>query len=126
MKQVAGSMKLELAHFRESEAFAQFGSDLDEATQHLLNRGRHLTELLKQPQFSPLTVNREIISIFSGVNGYLDRLPVPSVLGVEKNLFSRAESSSLFLPFFSGVDLEFDSSVFHSFMEDFFHSLRNV
>jgi F-type H+-transporting ATPase subunit alpha len=124
MKQVAGSMKLELAQFRESEAFAQFGSDLDEATQHLLNRGRHLTELLKQPQYSPLSVNREIISIFSGVNGYLDKLPISAVLGTEKQLFARSDVSALFSPFFNGVDLDFDAGVYHAFMEDFFASIK--
>src|SRR5215467_6003563 len=79
MKQVAGSMKLELAQYREMAAFAQFGSDLDPATQRLLNRGARLTELLKQPQFSPYPVEEQVVAIYTGVKGYLDRLPVNAV-----------------------------------------------
>jgi len=74
MKQVAGSIKLELAQYREMAAFAQFGSDLDAATQRLLARGERLTELLKQDQFSPLPVEEQVVSIFAGVNGFLDKL----------------------------------------------------
>src|ERR1043165_5964012 len=76
MKQVAGSIKLELAQYREMAAFAQFGSDLDAATQRLLNPGARLTELLKQPQFSPMPVEEQVIAIFAGVRGYLDKLAV--------------------------------------------------
>jgi F-type H+-transporting ATPase subunit alpha len=75
MKQVAGSIKGELAQYREMAAFAQFGSDLDAATQRLLNRGARLTELLKQPQFSPLKTEEQVAVIYAGVNGYLDKLP---------------------------------------------------
>jgi F-type H+-transporting ATPase subunit alpha len=74
MKQVAGSIKGELAQYREMAAFAQFGSDLDAATQRLLNRGARLTELLKQPQFSPLKTEEQVAVIFAGTNGYLDKL----------------------------------------------------
>ena len=76
MKQVAGSIKGELAQYREMAAFAQFGSDLDAATQRLLNRGARLTELLKQPQFSPLKTEEQVAVIFAGVNGYLDKLTI--------------------------------------------------
>ncbi|MBP7064727.1 F0F1 ATP synthase subunit alpha [Ferrovibrio sp.] len=79
MKQVAGSIKLELAQYREMAAFAQFGSDLDPATQRLLNRGARLTELLKQPQYQPLPVEEQVVSIYAGVKGYLDRVPVNAV-----------------------------------------------
>lgn len=79
MKQVAGSIKLELAQYREMAAFAQFASDLDVATQKLLNRGGRLTELLKQPQFTPMPVEEQVISIFSGVKGYLDALAINDV-----------------------------------------------
>ena len=86
MKSVAGSLKLELAQYREMAAFAQFGSDLDAATQKLLNRGARLTELLKQPQYSPLT-NAEIVAvIFAGTNGYLDDLKVDDVSRFEEGL----------------------------------------
>jgi len=88
MKSVAGSMKLELAQYREMAAFAQFGSDLDAATQKLLNRGARLTELLKQPQYSPLT-NAEIVCIiFAGTNGYLDELAVGDVGRYEQGLIT--------------------------------------
>ncbi|MBI1260444.1 MAG: F0F1 ATP synthase subunit alpha [Rhizobiales bacterium] len=86
MKQVAGKIKGELAQYREMAAFAQFGSDLDAATQRLLNRGARLTELLKQPQFSPLKVEEQVIVIYAGVNGYLDKLPVADVGRYEQDL----------------------------------------
>jgi F-type H+-transporting ATPase subunit alpha len=79
MKQVAGSIKLELAQYREMAAFAQFGSDLDAATQRLLNRGARLTELLKQPQFSPMPVEEQVISLYAGMRGYLDKLAISDV-----------------------------------------------
>ena len=88
MKQVAGSIKGELAQYREMAAFAQFGSDLDAATQRLLNRGARLTELLKQPQFSPLKTEEQVAVIFAGVNGYLDKLTVPQVGKFEQGLLA--------------------------------------
>ncbi|MCB1435919.1 MAG: F0F1 ATP synthase subunit alpha, partial [Rhodobiaceae bacterium] len=86
MKQVAGKIKGELAQYREMAAFAQFGSDLDAATQRLLNRGARLTELLKQPQFSPLKVEEQVVVIYAGVNGYLDKLAVSDVRRFEQEL----------------------------------------
>ncbi len=86
MKQVAGSIKLELAQYREMAAFAQFASDLDASTQRLLARGARLTELLKQGQFSPMPVEEQVVSIFAGVNGYLDKLPVGAVTRFEAEL----------------------------------------
>jgi F-type H+-transporting ATPase subunit alpha len=86
MKQVAGKIKGELAQYREMAAFAQFGSDLDAATQRLLNRGARLTELLKQPQFSPLKTEEQVVVIYAGVNGYLDTLPVSKVRAFEEGL----------------------------------------
>jgi F-type H+-transporting ATPase subunit alpha len=90
---VAGKIKGELAQYREMAAFAQFGSDLDATTQRLLNRGARLTELLKQPQFSPLKVEEQVVVIYAGVNGYLDPLPVKDVSRFEAELlrFMRAE-----------------------------------
>ncbi|MGB7287672.1 MAG: F0F1 ATP synthase subunit alpha [Salaquimonas sp.] len=93
MKQVAGSIKGELAQYREMAAFAQFGSDLDAATQRLLNRGARLTELLKQPQFSPLKTEEQVVVLFAGVNGYLDKLPVNQVGAFEKGLLASMNSS---------------------------------
>jgi len=84
MKQIAGTMKLELAQFREVQAFAQFGSDLDAATQHQLNRGSRLQELLKQPQYLPLPVHEQVVTIFAGVRGFLDKIDLSRVGEFEK------------------------------------------
>jgi F-type H+-transporting ATPase subunit alpha len=86
MKKVAGRIKGELAQYREMAAFAQFGSDLDATTQRLLNRGARLTELLKQPQFSPLKMEEQVVVIFAGVNAYLDPIPVDRVRAFEEGL----------------------------------------
>ncbi len=94
MKQVAGSIKLELAQYREMAAFAQFGSDLDASTQRLLNRGARLTELLKQPQFSPMPVEEQVISIYAGVRGYLDKIPVNKVGAFEQGLMRSLKAKS--------------------------------
>src|ERR1700704_1064702 len=88
MKKVAGRIKGELAQYREMAAFAQFGSDLDAVTQRLLNRGARLTELLKQSQFSPLKMEEQVCSIYAGVNGYLDPIPVNRVRAFENGLLS--------------------------------------
>src|SRR4051794_33899966 len=94
MKQVAGRIKLELAQYREMAAFAQFSSDLDAATQRLLNRGSRLTELLKQPQFSPLKMEEQVVVIYAGVNGYLDPLPVSRVRAFEDGLLGTLRSKN--------------------------------
>jgi F-type H+/Na+-transporting ATPase subunit alpha len=88
MKKVAGKIKGELAQYREMAAFAQFGSDLDATTQRLLNRGARLTELLKQPQFSPLKMEEQVVVIYAGVNGYLDPIPVHRVRAFEQGLLA--------------------------------------
>jgi F-type H+/Na+-transporting ATPase subunit alpha len=88
MKQVAGKIKLELAQYREMAAFAQFASDLDPATQRLLARGARLTELLKQPQFSPMAVEEQVVSIFAGTRGYLDKIETSAVNRYEAALLS--------------------------------------
>ena len=93
MKSVAGSIKLELAQYREMAAFAQFGSDLDASTQALLNRGARLTELLKQPQYSPLTNAEQVVVIYAGTKGYLDKIDVKEVTKFEKELVSFLQSS---------------------------------
>jgi F-type H+-transporting ATPase subunit alpha len=92
MKKVAGRIKGELAQYREMAAFAQFGSDLDATTQRLLNRGSRLTELLKQPQFSPLRMEEQVCVIYAGVNGYLDPLPVERVRAFEEGLLGLLRS----------------------------------
>ena len=106
MKKVAGKIKGELAQYREMAAFAQFGSDLDATTQRLLNRGSRLTELLKQPQFSPLKMEEQVAVIYAGVNGYLDRSagqPGPRIRGWVAVARSRqAHRDSRFDPDFEG------------------------
>tara|TARA_B110000211_G_scaffold62303_1_gene70842 strand:- start:861 stop:2393 length:1533 start_codon:yes stop_codon:yes gene_type:complete len=92
MKKVAGSIKLELAQYREMAAFAQFGSDLDAATQKLLNRGAKLTELLKQNQYSPLTVAEQVISVFTGVRGYLDDVELNEIKRFETEILEKIKS----------------------------------
>jgi F-type H+-transporting ATPase subunit alpha len=92
MRQVAGSLRLDLAQYRELAAFAQFGSDLDKATQAQLNRGARLTEILKQPQYLPLPVEKQVLIIFAGANGFLDDFPVTEVLRYEQELYRFVES----------------------------------
>ena len=89
MKKVAGSIKLELAQYREMAAFAQFGSDLDASTQQLLNRGSKLTELLKQDQYSPMTVAEQVISVFTGVKGHLDDIELNKIKKFEEGIIDK-------------------------------------
>jgi F-type H+-transporting ATPase subunit alpha len=93
MKQVAGRIKLELAQYREMAAFSQFASDLDAATQRLLNRGARLTEILKQGQYVPMPVELQVCIIYAGVNGFLDRIAVADVTKYEEGLTSELQAS---------------------------------
>ncbi len=92
MRQVAGTLKLELAQYRELAAFAQFGSDLDKATQNQLNRGKRLVEILKQGQHQPLPFSKQILIIFAGTNGFLDDLPVEQLHDFEAELYKYVDS----------------------------------
>jgi F-type H+-transporting ATPase subunit alpha len=92
MKQVSGSIKLELAQYREMAAFSQFASDLDQSTQQLLARGARLTELLKQPQYAPVPVEEQVVSIFAGVNGYTDTIDINKVSEFETRLLEKIRS----------------------------------
>ena len=92
MKQVSGSIKLDLAQFREMEAFSQFASDLDQSTRMLLERGRRLTEILKQPQYTPLSVEEQVIVIFAGVNGFLDKIDISDITKFEEELLLQLKS----------------------------------
>ncbi|WP_420139274.1 F0F1 ATP synthase subunit alpha [Sphingomonas sp.] len=111
MKKVAGSIKLELAQYREMAAFAQFGSDLDASTQKLLNRGARLTELLKQPQFQPLPFEEQVASIFAGTNGYIDSIPVGDVVRYEAAMLAdmRANHADVLGAIRDSKDLSDDS-----------------
>jgi F-type H+-transporting ATPase subunit alpha len=91
MKQVAGKLRLELAQYRELEAFAKFGSDLDKSTQQQLNRGMRLVELLKQPQYQPMSAEKEVMSLYSGTRGFLDTIPVEKVLQYEQQMIAFVE-----------------------------------
>ncbi len=112
MKKVSGSIKLELAQYREMAAFAQFGSDLDASTQKLLNRGSRLTELLKQAQFSPLPFEEQTVSIFAGTNGYLDSVPVNRVTEYEAEMLRwiRTEHGALLTDIRDSRDLSGDAT----------------
>jgi len=91
MRQVAGTLRLALAQYRELAAFAQFGSDLDKSTQQQLTRGARLVEILKQPQYEPLSVERQVAIIFAGTNGYLDAVAVPDLRAFETGLYAFIE-----------------------------------
>jgi F-type H+-transporting ATPase subunit alpha len=91
MKQVAGTLRLELAQYREMAAFAQFGSDLDQATQRQLNRGARLVELLKQGQYQPLPVEKQILIIYAGTSGFVDDLPLGALKKYEQELYTFIE-----------------------------------
>ncbi len=112
MKNISGSLKLELAQYREVASFAQFGSDLDDATRFLLNRGERLTELLKQKQYEPLSVEFQLLSIFSGTNGSLDLLPVNKINTFENLLFFLIKNVKLFNVFFEEMLYEFNYEFF--------------
>jgi len=88
MKQVAGTLKLELAQYREMAAFAQFGSDLDKATQAQLERGVRLVEILKQPQYKPMSLGEEVVILFAGTRGFLDKYPVDKLKTYEPELLN--------------------------------------
>ncbi len=122
MKKVSGSLKLELAQYREVASFAQFGSDLDEATRHLLNRGQHLTELLKQPQYSPMPMEKQIVSVFTGTNGYLDQIEINKVLAFEKGLLEFVTTNKIFYPHLKSlIELpkEYNAEVLSSIVEHY-------
>jgi F-type H+/Na+-transporting ATPase subunit alpha len=121
-KKVAGKIKGELAQYREMAAFAQFGSDLDAVTQRLLNRGSRLTELLKQPQFSPLKMEEQVCVIWAGTNGYLDTLPLNKVRAFEDGLLGilRSKQTALLGAIRDSKDLSDDSAkTLKSVVEDF-------
>jgi F-type H+-transporting ATPase subunit alpha len=93
MKQVAGTLRIDLAQFRELQAFSQFGSDLDKATQAQLARGQRLTEVLKQPQYQPMEVEKQVLVIWSATNGYLDDLPIDQIRRFETELLRFVENA---------------------------------
>ncbi|MFW5906139.1 MAG: F0F1 ATP synthase subunit alpha, partial [Desulfobia sp.] len=128
MKQVAGTLRLDLAQYRELAAFAGFGSDLDAATQQQLNRGERLVEILKQPQYQPLSMEKQVCIIFAGTKGYLDQLPVNTLAEYEQELYKYLESSAPEI--FDGLTekQEIDSSLeekMHSAIKSFTETFKN-
>ena len=122
MKQVAGSLKLELAQFREVAAFAQFGSDLDAATQQLLNRGEKLTELLKQKQYVPMAVEDQAVVLFAGVRGYLDKLQTSEIAKFEVMYLEAIRSKAQHIPASVRTEGQINEKIeaeLRAFIEDF-------
>jgi len=119
MRKVSGSLKLELAQYREMASFAQFGSDLDEATQRLLNRGSHLTELLKQPQYTPYSVESQVVVVFAGVKGFFDKIDLNQVLPTEKALLDYVFNTVTFKPFVLLLKEEFEEPIFNTIVTSF-------
>jgi proton translocating ATP synthase F1 alpha subunit len=120
MKVVSASLKLELAQYREFAAFAQFGADLDEETKFLLNKGKYLTELLKQNQHTPLSVIRQIVSIYAGVSNHLSLCSLSQVHEYERLLFKYLQETVLFEPFLETLDEELSFEGLESLLEFFF------
>jgi len=128
MKNTAKSLKLDLAQFREMAAFAKFGSDLDEETQRLLNRGSKLTELLKQTQYNPLSMEKQIFSIFAGTTGYLDDLDIKDIANYEKGLFNFVDFlqnySFTFSDILVNLNKESDKDVLHFILQAYENTLE--
>jgi F-type H+/Na+-transporting ATPase subunit alpha len=112
MKNMARSLKLELAQFREMASFAKFGSELDKETQKLINRGNKLTELLKQPQESNFSIEKQLISIFLGVSGSLDNLPTDKIKHFESKVTNFVENSIILKPLVANLQNEFNNKLF--------------
>ena len=123
MKQVSGSLKLELAQYREVAAFAQFGSDLDPATQYLLNRGSRLTEVLKQGQFVPMSVEQQVVVIFAATKGYLDSLEISQITSYEEGLLKAVDSSLLQTIKSEGVISDQTMTKLTEFCEKYTHTI---
>jgi len=128
MKNTAKSLKLDLAQFREMAAFAKFGSDLDEETQRLLNRGSKLTELLKQTQYNPLSMEKQIFSIFAGTTGYLDDLDIKDIASYERGLFNFVDYlqnySFIFSELLVNLNKESDRDILHFVMQLYENALE--
>jgi len=119
MRKVAGSLKLELAQYREVEAFAKFSSVLDDETKQLLNRGRHLTELLKQRQFQPIAIDRQVVLIFAGIRGFLDNLPLELVKLYEAHLLQFISKNKLFDLIVRDLKDEFNEDCVYAILDAF-------
>ena len=124
MKQLCGSLKLELAQYREVLSFANFGSDLDDETKQLLHRGGRLTELLKQAQYTPLKVEDEVISVFAGLKGFLDRVELKEIAAYEESLLNFVNSSKIMLPYVCLLKSEINIDAFYLVYDYFFKKIK--
>jgi F-type H+-transporting ATPase subunit alpha len=124
MKQLCGSLKLELAQYREVLSFANFGSDLDDETKQLLHRGGRLTELLKQAQYTPLKVEDEVISVFAGLKGFLDRVELKEIAAYEESLLNFVNSSKIMLPYVCLLKSEINIDAFYLVYDYFFKNVK--
>jgi proton translocating ATP synthase F1 alpha subunit len=120
LRKLAGTLKLELAQYREALVFTQFGAEVDEATQFLLKRGRIFTELLKQPQFSPVSIESQILSIFVAVEGHLDDVHVNRILELERSLQNFITKSTIFTPYLYSLAEEIDDEALNVILDLFF------
>jgi len=116
MKRVAGSLKLELAQFREIASFAQFGADLDDETKYLLDRGSRLTELLKQPKYSPMPISDQIVTILAGVTGYYDGIALNQIPVYEKALITYFNNDYPYLMQYLDLGLAFNDNIKEIFL----------
>jgi F-type H+-transporting ATPase subunit alpha len=129
MKKVAGRLRLDLAQYRELEAFSKFGSDLDKSTQQALRRGSHLVELLKQDQYIPMTVEKQVVSIFTGTNGYLDELPLEQVQQFEREFLEMVETkhADILLSIAKTKDLSKDiEAKLHTVAQEFIQKFKGI
>ena len=120
MRKISGSLKLELAQYRELAGFEKFGSDMDEESRKLLARGALLTELLKQPQYSPLPVAKQIILVYAGIKGYLNKIPTNKIGMFEKKLFKYLDESKILLPYLKSLETMTNFDLNNNLLIDFF------
>jgi F-type H+-transporting ATPase subunit alpha len=122
LRKVSGSLKLELAQFREIAAFAQFGSDLDETTQRLLRRGYVYTELLKQPKNSPLPVEKQVLSLYAGISGWFDEIPVNTIVEYEQALFDFVENDECLSSLLTFATIDYNPEYLFFILDQFMQS----
>jgi proton translocating ATP synthase F1 alpha subunit len=120
LRRLSGTLKLELAQYREALVFTQFGAEVDEATQFLLRRGRIFTELLKQPQYSPVPIETQILAIFIAVEGHFDEVAVTRILELERSLQTFINNSPIYLPYVETLAEEIDNEALNSILDVFF------
>jgi len=121
LRSLAGKLKLELAQYREALVFTQFGADIDDATRALLKRGRIFTELLKQPQYQPVPIEKTILSVFMATEGYLDDIDYSQISRIERTLHDFVDQNSIFVPYIYNLSDELDHEALHAIMDLFLY-----